>query len=510
MLDRKTEINKEYFSALWKNWLLLGLFMFLLSTTRNVGLGIVISVVLYLLLRKKFLPAFLSVIFWGFFYFLFNIYKKVVWNIEGVGFSNQLQNISYKHFYDHSQGTENFIGFVNRFIDNSNLYLSKHLSMMLGVRPLSSTIVSPALTIFFIILFVVSFYFVFKKYKQLLFIGIYIAVMLGVTFVTQQKHWDQERLILIYLPLICVFIGVGFYELFHLKLFKKIRLVPFIVFSLLCLSVFYQSIRRIDITSLQKNIKGDIYYGYTEDWVNYLKISEWAGNNLSDDAVILCRKASMSEIYGQREFFGIFRSPSTNPDSVYYFFEKNGITHVIMGSLRKFSKTKTQYTITTIRKTLMSYILKYPLSFNLVHKIGESEPGYLFEVVKKKNLNDEELIRIINSSIIINPNASYYYILGGRKMLEKKKFNDAKAYYNRMIQLDTEKKFFQAYFGRGVAYLELHEYSKAINDFLEVVKIKPENAEAWYNLGLCYNKLENIKTANEVFLKARELGYSSN
>jgi hypothetical protein len=53
------------------------------------------------------------------------------------------------------------------------------------------------------------------------------------------------------------------------------------------------------------------YYGPTPDWVNYEKMSEWAGKNLPKDSLIACRKPSISYIYAKgREFYGITSLPT--------------------------------------------------------------------------------------------------------------------------------------------------------------------------------------------------------
>ena len=57
------------------------------------------------------------------------------------------------------------------------------------------------------------------------------------------------------------------------------------------------------------------YGGLTPDWKNYLKASEWAAANLTKDAVIACRKPSISFVYGNgRNFFGIMQLPAYSTD----------------------------------------------------------------------------------------------------------------------------------------------------------------------------------------------------
>jgi tetratricopeptide (TPR) repeat protein len=41
----------------------------------------------------------------------------------------------------------------------------------------------------------------------------------------------------------------------------------------------------------------------------------------------------------------------------------------------------------------------------------------------------------------------------------------------------------------GVAYNKLKEYQEAIDTYKEAIKIKPDDHEAYYNMGVAYDKL---------------------
>jgi hypothetical protein len=74
---------------------------------------------------------------------------------------------------------------------------------------------------------------------------------------------------------------------------------------------------------LKQNLKGDKYYGYTQDWQNHLKISEWASENIPEGSVIASRKPSMSFIYGNgRHFFGIYNRLVHPSDTVLGILKK--------------------------------------------------------------------------------------------------------------------------------------------------------------------------------------------
>jgi hypothetical protein len=68
---------------------------------------------------------------------------------------------------------------------------------------------------------------------------------------------------------------------------------------------------------LAKNISGNRYYGFTPDWQNFLRMSEWVGENIPDTVLVASRKPSMSFIYsGGRDFYGIYRFPSVAPEKL--------------------------------------------------------------------------------------------------------------------------------------------------------------------------------------------------
>ncbi len=63
-----------------------------------------------------------------------------------------------------------------------------------------------------------------------------------------------------------------------------------------------------------------------------------------------------------------------------------------------------------------------------------------------------------------------------------------------------------AYYGRGSSYLEKNHFDKAVADFTEAIRLKPDFAEAYYNRGLAYKSSGNVDNANVDFARAKELG----
>jgi hypothetical protein len=340
----------------WKLWLVFGFCSFLLSITRNVGLGILISLSLFFVINKKFKE--LAYTFGSFFIFYipYSIYKSVVWDNGKAGFEDQFGAMFQKNPYNPSLGTEDFAGFVTRFFENCNLYLSKHFFKILGVLDENSTEKNVFLAVLVFLLFVLAFYMAIRqKNKIMQFVALYLAVAVGGTFVSQQTFWDLSRLIIIYIPLSLLTIGYGLYELYRATRKSYILFVLLGSFCLLFFAGFAKTVEKSKENApvLSKNMQGDYYYGFTPDWVHFFKASEWAAANIAPNEVIGSRKPSMSFIYGKgREFFGIYKVPMMSVDSLrtglenvknecividYYDFESKGLTLQSLDVIRPFN-----------------------------------------------------------------------------------------------------------------------------------------------------------------------------
>lgn len=382
-LDDKIQ-NSESLAETWKNWLAFGFIMFLLFLTRNIGLGLIIAAVLYFLIRGNWKSSLYSILSFLVFQLPFIVYKKLVWGFWGTGAESQFKTMFYKNFYNRALGTEDFMGFIVRFWDNSLLYLSKHLYIILGLKPIGSTETSALLTLLTYLVFIAIFVAIIYKHKQFLFTGLYLGVMIGATFISQQKHWDQYRLILIYVPLIILFVSLGIHYIFKTKRLRGFQFIPLIFFFILPFLMLNDtsSLVKANIPVLKKNMQGESLYGFTPDWVNYIKMCEYAARNVPAEDGIACRKPNIASIYSEgRHFFGIYRLKSKDADTLLDYLKRNNIRYVVMGSLRINPKMKTDRTINTIRNYLYFIQLKYPQLFRQAHQIGSDEGAVLVEIL---------------------------------------------------------------------------------------------------------------------------------
>lgn len=378
----ENENKGEIVPSNWKSWLLLGLVAFLTTMTKNLAIASLAVLVFYFAINKRFLQIAYTLVAFMLFKVPFEILKQFIWNGTNQ-YLSQSALLLQKDPYDASKGQEDFAGFVGRFIGNIDLYLSKRLFQIFGFKTIDDITTNSGVSYLLIIIFLVAVFFIFRsKNKLMQFVSLYALSMASITFIILQTRWDQPRFILVYVPFILLTFLYGLYFLLKEKgsfaQFFYLIFAGILFFSSLFSSIG-KSITRFPI--LKKNLAGDIYHGYTPDWQNYLKMSRYVGDSLPSNAYVACRKAPMSFVYGQgKKFYPVYTVLSADPDSVLNIFRRDGVTHVILASLRRDPKKIDGYIINTLHRMLGPVQQKYPQKLILVKQIGESEPAYLYQI----------------------------------------------------------------------------------------------------------------------------------
>ncbi|WP_291855077.1 hypothetical protein [Marinilabilia sp.] len=360
---------------------ILALFLVSLYLTRTVAFVATPAVILYFAIQKQkraLLFTTLFVIAFIFAYFLLlNFFTE-----GGASSGDQLTTLLQKHPYDKSQGMETLPGFFLRFWENSKIYLSKHFFILTGFKPAMS-LTKPAFPA--IVLYLFFFWGLIRFYKKnhqfIFFTGIYIALSVGLTFFALQPLWDQVRLIIPFFPLILIFFLETILDLAKSKERRWLqRLSLFLISAAIVLSAA-QTIRQTDFSSVFRNIKGEKLYGYTPDWQNYLKMSEYVAKGLPDEAFVACRKPNMARLHsGGKQFYGIYTIDSESPDTLLMKLYQRDVTHIMVASLRKNPRIKSGQVINTIHRYMSAISKKYPNAFILKKQIGSDEKAWLFEI----------------------------------------------------------------------------------------------------------------------------------
>ncbi len=380
-----------------KRLVLMSLLIVLGYLTRTVGLGTLIAVIVFYMLTVNYKKAGIVLLSSIGILFVFLAIKYAIWQ-NGFFDSGQASTLMYQHPYDKTKGLESFGGFLMRFVDNSNLYLSKQFLKMIGLRSLESKGVNGFITLILYGLFIFGFVKSIKKNKYLYFTSIYVAVMLGITFFVLQKIWDQYRLIVPFFPFMIL---VLLFALDELRLLLKNKFIGLAFAALIIYSIgssFLISTSKIDLMTLRKNIRGDKLLGYTDDWVNYLSMAEYVNDKLPEDAYVAVRKPNMARLYANgRKFYGIYRYDTEDPDELLQRLKDKNVTHMLMASLRKNPAVYNKQTINTIQRYMYIIIKKYPQIFRVEHRIGQDEPAYLFEIRYDMAYTQEQLDANLNS-----------------------------------------------------------------------------------------------------------------
>jgi Flp pilus assembly protein TadD len=57
----------------------------------------------------------------------------------------------------------------------------------------------------------------------------------------------------------------------------------------------------------------------------------------------------------------------------------------------------------------------------------------------------------------------------------------------------------------ALCHYMMGQFKRAVQEYEEAIKLSPENARLWHNLGLCYEEIRQTEEANSCFAKAEEL-----
>ena len=138
------------------------------------------------------------------------------------------------------------------------------------------------------------------------------------TFLVMQTSWDQWRLIINIFPLILLAIFGGLYYSFKSKSLRSLQFAIPLLVIVLFFTTFSRTTSHVKTQKeiLAKNLKGDMLYGYSPDWVNYIQMSKWVAANTPENVNTAVRKSNISFIYTNRKFVNISTVPSITTDSL--------------------------------------------------------------------------------------------------------------------------------------------------------------------------------------------------
>ncbi len=372
----------------YKTWLLFGLSMFLMSTAKSSAIVVIPAVALYFSIQKNWKALTFSMAAYLIFKLPFELLVKSIWSAQNQ-FAGQSKILLQKDPYDLSKGNEDAAGFIQRFIDNTDLSLSKRFYQILGWRDENSTEVYGIITFITLALMLYGFWKLYKSQNKLLILAsFFTGAQLILSFIILQTRWDQPRITLVLMPVLLMLVLYSFHAFTNNKGIGPT--IYLIVIVMMLGSVLLSSLKRgtKNIPIVKKNLQGDKYYGYTPDWQNFLKCSEWCADSLGDGTLVASRKAPMSFVYGKgKKFFPVYSvitkdstTNQSNPDSALAFFKKRNVTHIMLGTLRLNPNSPGNGFINTMHNIASPIAQKYPEKLKLVHVEGQYEETAVYEI----------------------------------------------------------------------------------------------------------------------------------
>jgi hypothetical protein len=389
----------------WKKWMMLGFLMMLLTLAKNILVFGILAIVLFYAVKKEWKKAAFALGFFGLFKALYEVIKSMVWGKSAIQYESQVNILFNKDPYDASKGQEDLAGFFGRFTDNIALYVGKRFYQIIGffdeeflykkvVEQDGQLMEVPNNSIYFFFAFIIlglTFLGLYKAFKTkndiVLFFLLFAGTICFGTFFVLQARWDQPRFIMVHMPALLLGILYGLYIMFTKSTNQWIFLgVILLLSSSFLMSSSKRAFKNLPVAS--KNLKGDIYYGYTPDWKNYLQLSAYCKDSLPETSFVAARKAPMSFVYAKgKHFFPIYSviakdtlTQQSNPDSALAIFKRNKVTHLLIASLRINPSKNTGDVINTLHNIAAPIMQKYPEKLVMVKQIGTSEPAYLYEI----------------------------------------------------------------------------------------------------------------------------------
>jgi len=481
----------------------LAVLAYLTFQTRSVAVAVVPAIFVLLLIDKKKKPAFVFLGATAVFHLLVSVYRKTVWHTASVSFMEQLDANFLVDPYKPQRGYETFGGFVQRFWDNCTLYLSKHLMKLFGFKDYDSRQYSVFLTVFIIAAFLICGFYIYKNNKKLFTVFGYVVVMVAVTFVMVQKLWDQERLIMIYFPMIAGLVLYSLNEGLKWKNSLVAKIFATVVFCMILRQTFSRG--NFDLTD---NFSVGSYSTYTDDWSNYMKASKWAGENLPEGSVVACRKSQMSWMASEGtkrvKFYGIYKLYCADADSMqHYLLDTVKATHVIMANLRLNPYELNGKTITTIRYSLRNLTARYPYSLRLVKQFGDKEPAYLFEFTDYTKVDVDNLL----CSVIVNPENVNAWTQAGILYLNAGENDKAINCMDEALKFNPNEYQFPYY--QAFAYNNKGDKQTALKKIDEALKIKATDGEVFYNKAVLLYETSMYREALQALEESKKLNYNN-
>jgi hypothetical protein len=290
-----------------------------LTLTRTVGYAAIGVIVVYFLFFGQWKNALLSAAANATVFGLFGLLKKLLWPASGSAYN--LSVFFTKDMYNPDRGMEDLGGIIVRLFNNIMNYFSRYICQFLGLRTnignvANISVAEILVTIIIVALFLLGGYMAYRKNKMLFFAALHTLGFCLANFIILHAIWVQERFIIVYYPLILFIIFTGIYYL--LQSSKYMHFIYLVVVVILFGIISNKTLPKVkaNTTALKMYMSGNMLYGLTPDWQNYIYASQRVAKEVPESINIAVRKPGTSIIYGNRPFHGIYAVPSVAKDTL--------------------------------------------------------------------------------------------------------------------------------------------------------------------------------------------------
>ncbi|MDR9447535.1 MAG: hypothetical protein RI519_07390 [Balneolaceae bacterium] len=366
-------------------WSLVGILFVLFSVTKNMALVCAVILSLFFALKGKFKIAGYITGLFVFWRIIYSAFVRIVFG--GTTVTSQFDTLFLKNMYDPSQGNEDVLGMIIRYWQNFNYYLSDVLLRYLGFR--EDGMMHDPLPIFSVLFAVFCVFFIYrsfiKKDNVYAFTGLYLMGLLSVVFISLQFHWKQERQLIIFLPLIVLFVFGVLHQFAQSTNKSAIKWGVLLVLVSLPVIQLRHLPDRWERNEFKREafLANDPIGGYTMDWQNYYRMSVWAAENLPQGSIVGVRKAASSFVFtgGVDMFLRVGKSTREPGNIVLDELSQRGITHLMACNLRLNPAVAVEGQIITTLYTYLQALYNYRSdSITPLHRIGETEPCTLYQI----------------------------------------------------------------------------------------------------------------------------------
>ena len=412
-----------------KRHLLLAVTLLAVILTRNAGYSLFLAIMGYFILYRQwknlawFTACFLVC------YAAYQLLVFLLWDDVGIQASNQGSALLNKDFYKPELGRENLAGFIQRFWINSNQYISRFFMVLLGLRETFTpdgyfVDTKPIITVLIYLFGLTGLWFSYQQNKYLFFAGIVAGIFLTVTFLILQTNWNQFRLIIPAYPFMVMLLFSAAYYVLSLPGFRPFQFLLFVPVVFILFGMLSDTSKALEKTGKLKNE----YSGLTSDWLNYAKVSAWAAKNLPEEALVACRKPSISSIYGHgKKFQGIYRVNSSNFDAFYERWKTDSLAYtilpvegmnnqtynVLLGHIEARLLLSDKYFFVVKNRELVQYLsqqsdhikmVSSPYEFSPVVKQAGAETAIYYPDSLLAPMNRANVTHILTANLRLNPN----------------------------------------------------------------------------------------------------------